>query len=89
MAGTTAATATLRALREMGGQSAVLSAPAAAPVASRNLEEAKIRAKHLFREVRVPPSLPRSRTRARMRPRRRVGEGAGARAVVSPRSRWD
>ena len=46
-----AAGASLRALRELGGQSAVLSAPASAPVASRNLEEARTRAKHLFREV--------------------------------------
>ena len=52
MAGAAPVAGSLAALRALGGQSAMLSAPAAAPVASKNMEEAKIRAKYLFREVR-------------------------------------
>lgn len=52
MAGAAPVAGSLAALRALGGQSAMLSAPAAAPVASKNMEEAKLRAKYLFREVR-------------------------------------
>ena len=44
----------IRGMRHLG-QSEILSTPAAAPLASSSLQEAKLRARRLFREVRVMP----------------------------------